>query len=79
MLALQVGVAILGMHSQRVNVKDRESMDNAAIKIIGSLPSLVAAFERARTGLGRTFQAARLFPELTVRETVQVALEAAAG
>ena len=31
---------------------------------------------RARKGLGRTFQAARLFPELTVRETVQVALEA---
>jgi ABC-type branched-subunit amino acid transport system ATPase component/ABC-type branched-subunit amino acid transport system permease subunit len=30
---------------------------------------------RARYGLGRTFQAARLFPELTVRETVQVALE----
>ena len=51
MLALQVGVAILGMHSQRVNLKDRESMENAAIKIIGSVPSLVAAFERARTGL----------------------------
>ncbi len=32
--------------------------------------------QRARAGLGRTFQAARLFPELTVRETVQVALEA---
>jgi len=31
---------------------------------------------RARKGLGRTFQAAQLFPELTVRETVQVALEA---
>ena len=31
---------------------------------------------RARTGLGRTFQAATLFPELTVRETVQLALEA---
>ncbi|MCH7788659.1 MAG: ATP-binding cassette domain-containing protein [Acidobacteria bacterium] len=31
---------------------------------------------RARRGLGRTFQAATLFPELTVRETVQVALEA---
>jgi ABC-type branched-subunit amino acid transport system ATPase component/ABC-type branched-subunit amino acid transport system permease subunit len=30
---------------------------------------------RARRGLGRTFQAAALFPELTVRETVQVALE----
>lgn len=31
---------------------------------------------RARRGLGRTFQAATLFPELTVRETVLVALEA---
>jgi ABC-type branched-subunit amino acid transport system ATPase component len=31
---------------------------------------------RARAGIGRTFQAASLFPELTVRETVQVALEA---
>jgi ABC-type branched-subunit amino acid transport system ATPase component/ABC-type branched-subunit amino acid transport system permease subunit len=32
--------------------------------------------QRARSGLGRTFQAATLFPELTVRETVEVALEA---
>ncbi len=32
--------------------------------------------ERARLGLGRTFQTAMLFPELTVRETVEVALEA---
>ena len=32
--------------------------------------------QRAAVGLGRTFQAATLFPELTVRETVQVALEA---
>ncbi|HEU0170715.1 MAG TPA: branched-chain amino acid ABC transporter permease/ATP-binding protein [Acidimicrobiales bacterium] len=31
---------------------------------------------RARAGLGRTFQAVALFPELTVRETVAVALEA---
>jgi len=31
---------------------------------------------RATLGLGRTFQAATLFPELTVRETVMVALEA---
>jgi ABC-type branched-subunit amino acid transport system ATPase component/ABC-type branched-subunit amino acid transport system permease subunit len=31
---------------------------------------------RARLGLGRTFQAATLFPELTVRETVELALEA---
>ena len=50
-LALQVGVAILGMHSQRVNLRERDSMENAAIKIIGSIPSLVVAFERARTGL----------------------------
>ena len=30
---------------------------------------------RARHGIGRTFQAATLFPELTVREVVEVALE----
>ncbi|HEY7105645.1 MAG TPA: branched-chain amino acid ABC transporter permease/ATP-binding protein [Acidimicrobiia bacterium] len=34
------------------------------------------AQRRARAGLGRTFQAARLYPELTVRDTVQLALEA---
>jgi ABC-type branched-subunit amino acid transport system ATPase component len=31
---------------------------------------------RAHRGLGRTFQTALLFPELSVRETIQVALEA---
>ena len=35
-----------------------------------------AVAARARLGLGRSFQAATLFPELTVRETVLVALEA---
>ena len=34
------------------------------------------AHQRARLGLGRTFQAARLYPELTVRDTVELALEA---
>lgn len=34
------------------------------------------AHQRTRAGLGRTFQSADLFPELTVRETVLVALEA---
>ncbi len=40
-------------------------------EISGTSPS-----RRSREGLGRTFQSATLFPELTVRETVQVALEA---
>jgi ABC-type branched-subunit amino acid transport system ATPase component/ABC-type branched-subunit amino acid transport system permease subunit len=39
--------------------------------VSGSSPAM-----RARKGLGRTFQAATLFPELTVREAVEVACEA---
>jgi ABC-type branched-subunit amino acid transport system ATPase component len=35
----------------------------------------MSAARRARLGLGRTFQDAALFADLTVRETVQVALE----
>ena len=46
------------------------------IEILGRDASGLSAANRARLGLGRTFQAARLFPELTVNETVQVALEA---
>ena len=46
------------------------------VEILGRDMGGLTASQRARTGLGRTFQAARLFPELTVRETVQVALEA---
>ena len=46
------------------------------VEILGNDVSGRSASARARVGLGRTFQAARLFPELTVRETVQVALEA---
>jgi ABC-type branched-subunit amino acid transport system ATPase component/ABC-type branched-subunit amino acid transport system permease subunit len=46
------------------------------VELLGSDVSRLQAAKRARQGLGRTFQAATLFPELTVRETVMVALEA---
>lgn len=46
------------------------------IELLGRDVSNMNSANRARLGLGRTFQAARLFPDLTVRETVQVALEA---
>ena len=46
------------------------------VELLGADISGQAPALRARRGLGRTFQAATLFPELTVRETVEVALEA---
>ncbi|MCY3633342.1 MAG: ATP-binding cassette domain-containing protein [bacterium] len=46
------------------------------VELLGTDITRLTAPRRARAGLGRTFQAAALFPELTVRETVQVALEA---
>ncbi len=46
------------------------------VELLGDDVSNFAPHVRARAGLGRTFQAAKLFPELTVRETVQLALEA---
>jgi ABC-type branched-subunit amino acid transport system ATPase component/ABC-type branched-subunit amino acid transport system permease subunit len=46
------------------------------VDLLGEDVSRLAPHLRARAGLGRTFQAATLFPELTVRETVQLALEA---
>ena len=45
------------------------------VELLGADISKLAPHRRARAGLGRTFQAADLFPELTVREAVQVALE----
>jgi ABC-type branched-subunit amino acid transport system ATPase component/ABC-type branched-subunit amino acid transport system permease subunit len=47
-----------------------------SVRLLGREVSRLPAHARARVGLGRTFQAATLFPELTVRETVQLALEA---
>ncbi len=46
------------------------------VELLGKPLDGLSSAQRARRGLGRTFQAASLFPELTVRETVQVALEA---
>ena len=48
---------------------------HGAIELLGR-PAPPTAAGRARAGLGRSFQAATLFPELTVCETVLVAFEA---
>jgi ABC-type branched-subunit amino acid transport system ATPase component/ABC-type branched-subunit amino acid transport system permease subunit len=46
------------------------------VDLLGTDVSGMSPSRRARRGLGRTFQAARLFGDLTVRETLQIALEA---
>jgi ABC-type branched-subunit amino acid transport system ATPase component/ABC-type branched-subunit amino acid transport system permease subunit len=46
------------------------------VMLMGRNISSLPPYMRSRDGLGRTFQAATLFPELTVRETVMLALEA---
>ena len=48
------------------------------IEVLGHDVTDLPAYRRHRLGLGRTFQAARLYDDLTVRETVMVALEARA-
>jgi ABC-type branched-subunit amino acid transport system ATPase component/ABC-type branched-subunit amino acid transport system permease subunit len=46
------------------------------IEVLGRDVSSLPAYRRHRVGLGRGFQAAKLYPDLTVRETIMVALEA---
>jgi ABC-type branched-subunit amino acid transport system ATPase component/ABC-type branched-subunit amino acid transport system permease subunit len=46
------------------------------VEVLGHDVSRLAPHRRAASGLGRTFQAAALFSEMTVRQTVMVALEA---
>jgi len=46
------------------------------VHLLGRDVSSLSAAQRARVGIGRSFQTASLFPDLTVRETVQVATEA---
>jgi ABC-type branched-subunit amino acid transport system ATPase component/ABC-type branched-subunit amino acid transport system permease subunit len=48
------------------------------VQLLGRRVTGLAPARRARLGLGRTFQGAELFPDLTVVETVQTALEARA-
>ncbi len=50
---------------------------SGSVSLLGRDVTGMRAEQRARLGLGRTFQAALLFPELTVRETLLVALESA--
>ena len=45
------------------------------VEVLGRDVTRLPAYRRHREGLGRTFQAARLYDDLTVRETVMVALE----
>ncbi|MFT5203289.1 MAG: ABC-type branched-subunit amino acid transport system ATPase component [Candidatus Aldehydirespiratoraceae bacterium] len=47
-----------------------------SIEVLGVEVSGKSAPERHRLGLGRGFQAARLYPDLSVRESLMVALEA---
>jgi ABC-type branched-subunit amino acid transport system ATPase component len=45
------------------------------VEVLGRDVTRLPAYRRHRAGLGRSFQAARLYDDLTVRETVMVALE----
>ncbi|MYI20440.1 MAG: branched-chain amino acid ABC transporter ATP-binding protein/permease, partial [Acidimicrobiia bacterium] len=49
---------------------------SGTVELLGIDVSDLRAHARHRLGLGRTFQAARLYPDLTVTETLMVALEA---
>lgn len=49
---------------------------SGSVQLLGHDVSGKRPYQRARLGLGRTFQAATLYPELTVRDTVLLAMEA---
>ncbi len=50
--------------------------DEGEVRLFGSDVTALRPHTRARLGMGRVFQDARLFPGLTVREALQTALEA---
>ncbi len=49
------------------------------IRVLDKEVNKLPAYKRHALGLGRGFQAAKLYPDLTVRETLMVALEAREG
>jgi branched-chain amino acid transport system ATP-binding protein len=49
------------------------------IRLEGRDITRVSAVRRVKLGMGRTFQVTEIFPELTVRENVQIAVEVATG
>ena len=49
--------------------------DSGTIELLGFDVSRLPADSRSRLGLGRSFQDARLFPALTVRDTIALSLE----
>jgi ABC-type branched-subunit amino acid transport system ATPase component len=49
---------------------------SGTIEVFGERIDRIAPYRRARRGMGRSFQNARIFGGLTVRETIMVALEA---
>jgi ABC-type branched-subunit amino acid transport system ATPase component len=51
-------------------------MRSGRISILGADVTTLRPEQRAGLGLGRTFQQARLYPELTLRESLMVSLEA---
>jgi ABC-type branched-subunit amino acid transport system ATPase component/ABC-type branched-subunit amino acid transport system permease subunit len=57
-------------------ISGHQRADAGTVAVWGDPIAYLAPHERARLGVGRVFQDARLFGDLTVRETVMFALEA---
>ncbi len=81
-IAAQTGeiVGLIGTNgagkSTLLNAIGGYAASTGRVELLGQDISHMRPHRRARIGLGRTFQAATLFPELTVRQTVELALEA---
>jgi len=52
---------------------------SGTVRFDGMDVTRVPAWKRTRLGFGRTFQVARVFPQMTVRENMLVAVESASG